>query len=1012
MKKRILSIALAVVMVVAMIPVAMVSAFADFRIANDTAIDTYYGDVEITLDGQRDAIYTQSEKIVNKYTYGSGTGFEAYYVATSEGLYFYADVIDSTIGYDYMATNSKRGAVNDVSNHDKLQVYYAFGGTWGYVEFDYFYNNVDSTFVPGDLEEEKPLHHARFRHAKKSIDTNDILDTYFQAATTADPEAGKWTAEFFLPWTTAENLDGTAAPYACGIGVQVNNDDYNNGKLARKGYCYNVWTGSGWWQGPDKSDLVALKYIGVETPSTAAATYQAAVTTNEIVVDGQIDEVYYDGTHITEIEHWSGSKNTETFGFDAYTAATLEGFYVYINVQDTTMNNIAEGDTDPLNGGDRIQFYFDWTPIGYRHDDGLYIYTNTRDYLGSTCFYGGWIGVDYNDNLNTGAGRMGELKAGMKRAITKFENPDWDGTDPQTQYIGYAVELFVPWNQYMANMVGTQDVAHFGFGIEVQDDGTYDDSTTRTSICGTPGCMSYWTADALLPDIVLNYGDTPTFLNDHYGDIVDSATVDGINTNGEYDDAQVIHVNLAGGGTADDGDIYRVITDGKSIYVLMEMVDATPSDHTKKLGEYYDYTDFFFSFGDRLATYASFYRDYFKKDTFTNEETFEETITYTWADVRSGGYNGSSIKFAPELGNFAVIDNRENGWTVEIKIDLTEEEQAQLAAGTLEIGLGAQFLDGHADGRNYKYDEAVFGGNFWNNNATYINRYSSVRFVDASPMIVDADLTGAQVALGESISVNFFANLSVYDTDAKLKVTYHDTEYVLGAQKTDVANEYKFVFEGIAPQCMKDYIDAELIVDGVVVETLENYSVWQNTFNIWAADSSNQKLTSLVGDLWAYGAAAQKYANYKTDDLINQGYTHLATTVTSIDAGKTLTQGEAITFKAAGVYFDNINKLYAKVIIPAEAIEMDTFAVTVNGAPVAFAATGNANEYIIYTDDILVTDFDADFTFVVTDGVDEATLVYSVNAYCNAKLNASNTNTAALAAATYAYGASAEAYVG
>ena len=409
------------------------------------------------------------------------------------------------------------------------------------------------------------------------------------------------------------------------------------------------------------------------------------------------------------------------------------------------------------------------------------------------------------------------------------------------------------------------------------------------------------------------------------------------------------------------------------------------------------------------VTYATFYRDYYVKETLTNEETLEQTTIYTYANVR-GGNKGSSVKFDPALGNFAVVDNKADGWSFEVRFELTAEEQAQLAAGTLEIGISAQYQDGTDTGRNYKYD-TYGGGNFWNNNVSYWKLFGPVRFVDPTLKDVDADLTGAQVALGESISVNFFANLSVYDTDAKLKVTYHDTEYVLGAQKTDVDNEYKFVFEGIAPQCMGDSISATLIVDGVEVESIENYSVRQNCLNIIGA-GADAKTQQLIADLAAYGAAAQMFANYKTDDLVNAGFEEYATVVESIDADKTLAQGEAITFKAAGVYFDNVNKLYAKVIIPAEAIEMDTFAVTVNGAPVAFAATGNANEYIIYTDDILVTDFDADFTFVVTDGVDEATLVYSVNAYCNAKLNASNTKTAALAAATYAYGASAEAYAG
>jgi hypothetical protein len=67
--------------------------------------------------------------------------------------------------------------------------------------------------------------------------------------------------------------------------------------------------------------------------------------------------------------------------------------------------------------------------------------------------------------------------------------------------------------------------------------------------------------------------------------------------------------------------------------------------------------------------------------------------------------------------------------------------------------------------------------------------------------------------------------------------------------------------------------------------------------------------------------------------------------------------------------------------------------------------------YIVYTDGIKVTDFDKVFTIEITDGTNTQTLTYSVNAYCAAKQNAENTETAALAKALYAYGVAAENYV-
>ena len=1021
MKKRILSIALAVVMVVVMLPVAMISASAAYHIANDTAIDTYYGDVDITIDGERDDIYLKSEKTTNLYTTGY-SGFEGYFVATDDGLYFFAEIVDKTIGYEYMQYNPKRGAVNDVSNQDKIQVYYTFANTWGYVEFDYFYNNADATFLPGDLAEATPLHHARFKHAAKGLDTNDV-ESYFTAATTVDLEAGKWTAEFFLPWDVAGYVDGSAAPYATAVGIQVNNDRWEMGKTdpTRDGLSYNAITGTGWWQGLNASDFVALKFLGVDVASTANGQYTAKVTSNPVTVDGKLDDVYLEGDVIKNGEYIYKDKSLEEIpaytGFTAYTAATLDGFYVYLDVNDETMNNIAASDTNALDGGDRVQFYIDMTPAGYRHDDGLFVYMSgdSRDYERTNAFDGGWIGVDYNGNLGgiSYGKNLADLKGSIDFEIVKRENPDWNGTDPQTQYVGYIVEMFIPWTPWMANAIGRQDVTHFGFGIEVQDDCTYDDSTNRGVIIGNDGFLSYYYSASILPDIVFDYGTTPNFLNSHYGAIVDAATVDGVNTDGEYDGAQVIHVNMDGAGTADDGDIYRIITDGKSIYVLCEMVDTTPSDHAKQLGDYMDYCDIFFSFGPRLATYASFYRDYFSKSETGEFDpvTYQPIIKYTYANVR-GGYNGGSIQFHPDLGNFAVVDNREAGWSFEIKIDLTAEEQAQLAAGTFEFGMAAQYLDGIEGGRNFKYDMAG-AGSFWSL-GSYINKFHPVRFVDSDLMDVEAGFTAAQVALGESIAVNFFANLSLYETDAKLKVTYNGAEYILGAQKTDVADEYKFVFEGIAPQCMGDTIDAELIVDGVVVDTIIDYSVRQNCLNL-IAKGVDAKTQQLIADLAAYGAAAQIAANYKTDDLVNAGFEDYATDITEIENSDKTVTGEAteeLAFTAAGVYFDFANKVYVKFIASEGALDCDGFSITIDGVEAKFVATGVENEYIVYTDYVSVTDFDKVFEFVLTDGITTQTVTYSVNAYCAAKINtATYGTTKTLVAATYAYGLSAAAYL-
>ena len=112
---------------------------------------------------------------------------------------------------------------------------------------------------------------------------------------------------------------------------------------------------------------------------------------------------------------------------------------------------------------------------------------------------------------------------------------------------------------------------------------------------------------------------------------------------------------------------------------------------------------------------------------------------------------------------------------------------------------------------------------------------------------------------------------------------------------------------------------------------------------------------------------------------------------------------------AAGVYFANTNKLYVKVKL--DGAKAGDLTVSVGGILMELELYNEAtNEYIAYSDEINVTEFDKVFTFVLSDGTNSQTLTYSVNAYCAVKQDADYAKTAELAKAMYAYGLSAEAY--
>ena len=95
MKKRIISIALIVAMVVAMIPAAALSVLAAPNTGFMDGYDAYYAKKAPELDGVMDDAYLNSEAV--RPGYHTGLNFTAYYVLADDGIYLCADVKDTTI---------------------------------------------------------------------------------------------------------------------------------------------------------------------------------------------------------------------------------------------------------------------------------------------------------------------------------------------------------------------------------------------------------------------------------------------------------------------------------------------------------------------------------------------------------------------------------------------------------------------------------------------------------------------------------------------------------------------------------------------------------------------------------------------------------------------------------------------------------------------------------------------------------------------------------------------------
>ena len=276
-------------------------------------------------------------------------------------------------------------------------------------------------------------------------------------------------------------------------------------------------------------------------------------------------------------------------------------------------------------------------------------------------------------------------------------------------------------------------------------------------------------------------------------------------------------------------------------------------------------------------------------------------------------------------------------------------------------------------------------------------------------------VTGAQLQIDDSLAIKYYVKLAegIEDTSLlKMKFTLagNDATAKIVDSFTMDGNRYVFTYTGIAPQSMADNVKAELIYgEDEVIATLDNYSVKQYVINTIEKNPDNEKLIRLLSDMLHYGAAAQNYLGYKTDNLANDGLEDIildAKTDTVPDAAKnkTVNDNSNVNLTAAGVRFDYNNKVYIRFT----ATDISVVTAFVNGVEAEIVEAGGV--YTVYSEGITANNFATAQTFdVKVDGVVVLTVNYSVNAYCGVKGNGTN-EAAALAKAMYFYGVAAEAY--
>ena len=277
--------------------------------------------------------------------------------------------------------------------------------------------------------------------------------------------------------------------------------------------------------------------------------------------------------------------------------------------------------------------------------------------------------------------------------------------------------------------------------------------------------------------------------------------------------------------------------------------------------------------------------------------------------------------------------------------------------------------------------------------------------MDSLLVATEPTINSASVTIGEDITLNCYVTIAnTLYADATLVFTMNGNNLDVKGELTD--GRYKFSLE-LPPQYMTDTVQIFLYYGSDEIEKIEDYSIRTYAKNQLDKAGEDTELKRLISDMLHYGAAAQEYKGYKTETLANNVDGILAETA-DVPTTTDFTLSEVANdcpayFTGAGVYFDNVNKLYVKLSTT------ENVTLTIDGTQVENLSTK------IYTDGISVTNFDEKYTFVLSydDGNGQTatqTLTYSINAYAYAKKDAENVAMKNLALALYRYGVSAEAY--
>ena len=472
-------------------------------------------------------------------------------------------------------------------------------------------------------------------------------------------------------------------------------------------------------------------------------------------------------------------------------------------------------------------------------EDGIYVFVNIADT--TPAYYG-----------SQGEGIQGQYYYVDQMSITysigtSFVGKDWSyrhGTMGATN-TGAGTLSGYPSTQKDNNAEGwTYEIKFPYSGMTAEDKAAFTDGTLEIALNVTIADRTSNDGWGWYNGVIYTAEETYKYvLGEGPTNYKDSIVFDGANTDGEYAGATIITYPYGLWGFTPTGAEanMKVVYTNEAIYVLVTLVDSSPNVGTE------DFHRLHISIGES-----------FIGSKLTNKDSLVVDEDYTNV--------GGAVDLKPYQSELFKETHTETGYTLEARFPvslMTETDKAAFAAGTLRVAFGGAHCN------DWSVSMTQSGGTYNAAGASYL---ASLPAIKLDPRTTKAGLAGANLSLGQNINVNYYANIP-YDkvSTSYVKFTYNGSSIIVApVANPSAVDSYIFAFEGLAPQCMGDNIRAVLVIDNKPVSMKETYSALDNCKNLLG--KHGDKVDQLIYDLLAYGAAAQEYAGYKTNALVNAGY--------------------------------------------------------------------------------------------------------------------------------------------